>query len=159
MRGSSSAGPTRECTVDADPAAPHALNHPGTLWCWRWPLAADPLSEVEDMRSLGITGVMPQAHDQAVRYCRQHATALVRAGMDVACGLGYVTADAINRALDLPDVAGVHVDQEAWHKVADSETTTQAVLDQPPDAPQRVADAFYPILQGTGWAPVARAWS
>jgi hypothetical protein len=142
-----------------DTLAPHSLDRPGDLWLWLWPLPADPLALVDTWKALGVTGVCPQQHTDAIVWCRKHAADLQRAGIRVACGLGYITADAINAALDLHDVDGVMLDEEAWHSVSDSDAVVSAVLRAHPEAPGRTIDCYYPLLKGTGWAPVTHAWA
>lgn len=145
--------------ASSTPVPPHALDAPGSLWLWLWPLPADPLALVDRWRALGVTGVCPQQHTDAIVWCRKWAPALAAEGIRVACGLGYVSADAILAGLALPDVDGVMVDQEAWHSVSDSTAVVDAVLAARPDAPAHVIDCYYPLLHGTGWAPVANTWA
>lgn len=142
----------------------HALDGP-RRWAWLWPLEAPTPELLADLVAHGVTGVVPQQGAAAIAWATRHAGTLRAAGLDTCVGLGRVSTDAILRALDVPGVPGVMLDQEDWESVPDSDAVVRAVLDARPDAPQRVADCFYPCADHTeggaytGHGRIARAWA
>lgn len=151
----------------------HALDAPGARWMWLWPLpsAHDLPALLRELRdAYGVTGIVPQQSDDAVAWARAHVAEIRAAGLDLVVGLGRIDRRVVVDALDLPGVAGVMIDQEAWASVDDSVRLVADVLALRPDAASRIVDCHYPCLDALpgggpqghghpGHAPIAKAWS
>jgi len=146
----------------------HALDAPGARWTWLWPLpsAHDLPALLRKLVAHGVTGIVPQQSDDAVAWARANVAEVRAAGLDLVVGLGRIDRRAVVDALDVPGVAGVMIDQEAWSSVDDSVRLVADVLAQRPDAPSRVADCHYPCLTTagpgggqTGHHRIAKAWA
>ena len=134
-----------DCTP---PPAPAPLMARG-LYAWLWPLPADPARTAADLRTLGVTGVIPQSSDDAPAWCRRHIGAFLSEGLEVIVGLGKSNPKCIHDALTVPGARGVMLDWEGWWdgQRALAAETAAAVLAQHPDAAERIVDCPW-------WAPL-----
>lgn len=133
---------------------------------WLYPLPANPMVMVPDLKAHGITGVVPQQSSAAIRWTKEWGPRLESAGLKVVIGLGKITADILVAAYDRPESEGVMINQEDWKSVADSNAVVSEVLRRRPHFAERGMDCHYPCLikdpetkKNTGWGKIAKAWA